>query len=475
MSEQKRLHPATVIFNLVTGIKDSFFLFVVAFVSLLNLNIFYAILAVIVLIVLLVFASYISWKRFTYRVEGDELKLEYGVFIRKKRYISKNRIQSIDLTQNILHRIFKLVKVEIETAGTGKDAEASLNTVTLVEGERLRSELKSTVTNITLDEEGEEEIIHSSETITRKRLILAGATSGTIGVLLAIAGAGFSEIGRLVPDDFYNTAYTWVVGLGIVIIALFALGGIILLWLLGIVGTIIKYWNFTISKVAEDIVITCGLLEKKHITIPLKRIQAVGYVESIIRQPLGYATVIAEIAGGSNEKGEDFSTVLFPILKKSEVDDFLIKLLPDYVSNQSGIIALPKRSLKYYLVRTVTVPLLALVVFIFVLPPYIWVPSVVVILSVLLAVLQYKDSGYKVEGKKLTIRHRVFNKVTMVMNHKRIQAFNKKQHILHRKEDLATIKLSIVGKMGLGKHFHIKELDKEAVDSLADWYSYRGG
>lgn len=80
----------------------------------------------------------------------------------------------------------------------------------------------------------------------------------------------------------------------------------------------LKYWNFTIARVDEDIVIRCGLLEKKLITIPLKRIQAVGYVENLIRQPFGYVTVIAEIAGGSNEKGEDFSTVLFPIMKKKK-------------------------------------------------------------------------------------------------------------------------------------------------------------
>lgn len=475
MSEPKRLHPATIIFNLINNVKDMFFLFVLAFVTLVNIDILYAILAVVVLSVLLIVTSYISWKRFTYRVEGDELKLEYGVIIRKKRYISKNRIQSIDLTQNILHRIFKLVKVEIETAGTGKEAEASLNSVTFVEGEELRSELKSTITEKEPVEELEEEKQIPTVTITRKRLILTGATSGSIGVLLAVAGAAFSELVRFIPTNFYDSAYTWLVGLGIVIMALMALGGILSLWLLGIAGVMLKYWNFTIARVDEDIVIRCGLLEKKLITIPLKRIQAVGYVENLIRQPFGYVTVIAEIAGGSNEKGEDFSTVLFPIMKKKEVDEFLTKLLPQYRPDDAELIQLPKRSLKYYLVRAAIIPLLVLGVVLYMFPQFAWIPSVVFVLSVLLGILQYKDSAYHVTGNKLLIRYRNFNKVTMMLYHKRIQAFNKKQHILHKRENLATIQLSIVGKMGQGKHYHVKELDVKDADTLADWYSYRGG
>lgn len=475
MSEPKRLHPATIIFNLINSVKDMFFLFVIAFVTLVNIDILYAISAVVAIFVLLIVASYISWKRFTYRVEGNELKLEYGVIIRKKRYISKNRIQSIDLTQNILHRIFKLVKVEIETAGTGKEAEASLNTVTFVEGEALRSELKSSITENESAEELKEEKETPTVTITRKRLILAGATSGSLGVLLAVAGAAFSEMVRFIPTNFYDSAYTWLVGLGIVVMGLMALGGILSLWLLGIVGVMMKYWNFTIAKVEEDIVITCGLIEKKIITIPLKRIQAVGYVENLIRQPLGYVTVIVEIAGGSNEKGEDFSTVLFPIMKKKEVDGFLAKLLPEYRSDDTELIQLPKRSLKYYLVRAVIIPLLVLGAVLYMFPQFVWIPSVVFVWSVFLGVLQYKDSAYRIMGNKLFIRYRNFNKVTMMMYHKRIQAFNKKQHILHKRDNLATIQLSIVGKMGQGKHYHVKELDIEDADTLADWYSYRGG
>lgn len=471
MSKPKREHPASIVFNILKGIKDSFFLIILAFVTLFDGKLLYAVLIVIGLLVLIVITSVLAWRRYTYLVEGDELRIESGIFIRKKRFISKNRIQSIDLTQNILHRLFKLVKVEIETAGTGSEAEASLVAVTLEDGEALRLELKS----ITKDEVEEIEDTDKdiSQTITRSRLVLAGATSGSIGVLLAIAGFVFSEIERFIPTAFYDSAYKWVIGLGLFMLALMIVGGLIFLWLLGIAGTMLKYWNFTITKMDEDLVITRGLLEKKQITIPLRRIQAVGFSESIIRQPFGYATVIAEIAGGSNEKGEEFSTVLFPIMKRSEVQGFLQQFLPEYIPFQNELIGLPKRSRIFYLFRVIFPVLILLVAVLIVLPQFIWIPILLLIASIYLGITRHRDAGYRTEEKKLTIRYRIFSKVTMVMNHKRIQAFNKKQHILHKKLKLSNLKLSIVGKMGLGKHFTIKELEEEAVDSLSEWYSYR--
>lgn len=467
-----KLHPATIVFNLVKGIKDSIFIIILAFVTLFDDHLFYALLIVLLLLLLITGTSVLSWSRFTYRIVGDELRLEYGILIRKKRFISKNRIQSIDLTQNILHRIFKLVKVEIETAGSGAEAEASLLALSLEHGEALRAELKTFAKN----EEETEEIVPTvpSLTISRKRLISAGATSGSIGVILAIVGFVSSELIRFIPNSFYDEAYKWVVGLGLLFMVFMGIGVLIMVWLLGILGTMIKYWNFTVSKVGEDIVINHGLIEKKQITIPIKRIQAVGHVESIIRQPLGYCSVIAEIAGGSIEKGEQYSTVLFPILKVEELNSFLQKFLPEYVAEHAVMHSIPRRACKYYVARLFLPALVLLIAVLIFIPHFTWVPVILLIGSILLGIMQFRDTGHVIEGRRLSIRYRTLSKITMVMNHKRIQALNKKQHILHKRENLATIKLSIVGKMGLGKHYEVKELDEEDVNKMAEWYSYRG-
>src|SRR5699024_6653828 len=237
--------------------------------------------------------SIASWYRFTYRVEEDELRIEHGIFIRKQRDISKNRIQSIDLTQSVIHRIFKLVKVKIETASSGQGAEAAVKAVSREEGEL--SDFSSE----------EEQTTYPSDTITTKRLFLAGTTSGSIGVLLALAAVFFSQIEQFIPEDFFDETLKWVVGLSLIFIIGLVSIVLLVLYVLGIAGTMIKYGKFTITKNKDELFITRGLLEKKQITIPLKRIQAVGIEESLLRQPFGFATVFVEVAGGSLEKNED--------------------------------------------------------------------------------------------------------------------------------------------------------------------------
>ncbi|SET79699.1 putative membrane protein [Oceanobacillus limi] len=475
MSEQRRLHPAAIIFNFIKAIREALFVIIISFISFKDDYLFYYLLVVAGLVLIILTISVLSWYRYTYRLVDDELQIEYGIIVRKKRYISKNRIQSIDLTASVIHRIFKLVKVQIETAGSGMSAEATLKAVTVGQGEQLRRELKV----VQQGEGGEdftrnqEELDSPSKQISWNRLFVAGSTSGSIGVILALLAFGLSEIEQFLPDQFFNQTFEWVIGLGISIVIVLAIIVLFVLYLLGIAGTMIKYGNFTIQKNKEELFITRGLLEKKQLTIPLKRIQAIGVQESIIRQPLGYVTVFAEVAGGSLDKGEDFSTVLFPIMKREEVDAFLQEFIPTYVSERTKLHPLPKRALKFYLFRSVIPFFIVAALVLYFYPQFIWGPVILLLASLYLGLLRHRAGGFRTEEKLLTIRYRVLSKNTMIIVHKRIQSYEKKQHKLQKSQQLATLNLSIIGKLGVGKHYKLKDLAVNDVDLLADWYSYR--
>ncbi|MBD5011336.1 PH domain-containing protein, partial [Xanthomonas citri pv. citri] len=83
-------------------------------------------------------ASIIKWRRFTYRIEDDEFRIEEGLFVTKKRYISIDRIQTMNTSAGLVQQIFKLVKLQIETAGGGKEAEAVLSAISVEEAERIK-------------------------------------------------------------------------------------------------------------------------------------------------------------------------------------------------------------------------------------------------------------------------------------------------------------------------------------------------
>ncbi|GAA0431598.1 PH domain-containing protein [Lentibacillus halophilus] len=475
MSEAKRLHPAAILFNLIKTVRELFVVIIAGSISFWdNWLIFVPITAGFLILFLII--AILTWYRYTYRVENNELRIEYGILIRKKRFISKNRIQSIDLTSGVIHRIFGLTKVQIETAGTGTDAEASLSAVKLAEGKALRQELKTAEPTQNLDENAvheSEEAAKPSQTISFKRLFIAGTTSGSVGVIFTLAAAGLSELEQFIPESAFNSTMNWVIGFGFVIMIVLAVVGLLLLWLLGIAGTMIKNGNFTITKNDSDLFITRGLLEKKQLTIPLRRIQAVGIQESIIRQPLGYVTVFAEIAGGSMDDKEDFSSTLFPIMKRDEVESFLKTFVPDYAGIQQEPTPLPKRARKFYVFRASILFVILTLATGFWIPQFIWVPILLLAGSMGLGIWRHMDGGFRLDGDHVIIRHRSFSRNTVMMHHKRIQAFEKKQHKIQGSQQLATMRLSIIGTMGTGTHFAIKDLEESLTDKLADWYSRR--
>lgn len=470
MSKQ-RLHPVAIFFQMMKVIRHVFIYIVISFISLQANYLFYFIIIAVILFIILLTYSILSWYRFTYEITDDELRIEHGLFIRNHRSISKHRIQSIDFTSGVVHRIFKLVKVEIETAGSSSGAEASLRAVKFDEGVHIRNELKVVVNSDDETVEETQELNQPMYKISFKRLFLAGTTSGSIGVLLAIIAFGASELEQFIPESFFDSTIEWIISLSIAIIITLTIFILIILWIIGIAGTMIKYGNFTIVKKENELFITRGLLEQKQLTIPISRIQAVGIREGILRQPLGYVTVFVELAGGSLEEDEGSSPVLFPLMKADEVEEFLQTLLPDYAGLPEQLTSIPKRGRKFYLIRAAFfIVLFGLGVSYFI-PQFSWILIILLFASLCLGVLRHKDGGYYIDNEKLVVRYRLLSKVTMIIYQRRIQAFEKKQHKIQSVQKLATARVSITGMLGMGTHYQIKDLDVEDVDQLGDWYS----
>src|SRR3954454_8188992 len=128
MSEPKRLHPISAIINFLKSLKELILPFVFIFLfggNGVGFKLWQVVFAGVFILLSLIIGV-LSWLRFTYRLEDGELRIESGLFIKKKRYIPFERIQSLDLSEGILQRPFGLVRVRVETAGSSgvKDAEA---------------------------------------------------------------------------------------------------------------------------------------------------------------------------------------------------------------------------------------------------------------------------------------------------------------------------------------------------------------
>ncbi|WP_141433276.1 PH domain-containing protein [Bacillus sp. 03113] len=470
MSNSKRLHPIAAVSGTLKQLKEMLlpFIFLVVFGSKgTNWDLYISIGAVVIILI----SGILSWLRFSYRIEERELRIEYGVYIKKKRYIPFEKIQSIDLSEGILHRPFGLVKVKVETAGSGLEAEAVLSAVTKQEAQRIQevfSLIKKGEKQREEDERAEEvdteEIIYK---ITTPQLFLLASSSGGVGVVISAVAAFVSQFDEIIPYRKIFRGLENFISSGIMVVSFMVFLGFVIAWLIALTGTMIKYAQFTVKKVENEFIISRGLLEKRQLTIPLHRIQAIRISENLLRQPIGYASVFVESAGGSVKNQESSKILFLPIVKKSSIPQLLESFLPDY-QLQPQISPAPKRALKRYLfcssLFAIPITLAAIIFF----RPYGYFSLLFLLIVTIWSYFNYKDAGWGLNEMQLTLRYRFLIKHTVMMQKNKIQSMEFQTGYFQNQRDLATIRAVV----GSGVGGIVVDLEKTEVEKAFKWYSH---
>ncbi|MEX1122150.1 MAG: PH domain-containing protein, partial [Balneolales bacterium] len=416
----------------------------------------YYTIGAILLIVALLVSGIISWLRYTYRIEDGELKIEYGVFVRKRHFVQKDRIQVIDISAGIIQRLFGLVSVEVQTAGE-TSAESTISAVTHDEADRIKSLLSNNGT----DEEAGVVEPKSELHLKKKDLLIAASTAGSFGIALSIIGTLTSQMNQFISDtEIYNYLENLEIpgtSFAIMIIAVM----VVLAWLLSLFGTIIKHSGFSLARRKDELIISRGLFERTQLTIPYHRIQAVRIVEGILRQPFGYATVYVDSAGYGDEAGT--STILFPLIKKSDLRDFIRQNLPDYEIGATSVTP-PLRAIRRYLIRTI-VPALVLIIPVSIIFNYGYISVILLPLAIWLGIKRYRDAGAGYAKETFILRYRNLAKTTAIVRKKCIQAASTQSIYFQRRINLLNFIITVAsGKAGAA--FSVKELDQDVGNNL---------
>ncbi|MEX0927776.1 MAG: PH domain-containing protein [Balneolales bacterium] len=462
MFKPRRQHPIAAISNVTGALKE----YIVPFVIVVILGgqsedaQSWYVGGTIILVLLLLIGGILSWFFYTYTIENGELKIEYGVLVRKRHFVQRDRIQVIDVSAGVIQRMFGLVSVEVKTAGEST-AETTISAVTREEAGQIQELLRKDGTKET------EFIEPLSELRLRNRdLLIAASTAGSFGIALSIIGTITSQLNQVISD---SQIYEYIESLSIPgtnLVLMIIVVMILVAWLLSLFGTIIKYSGFTLSRSAEELVIARGLFERKQLTIPYHRIQAVRVVEGILRQPFGFATLYVDSAGYGDESGT--STVLFPLIKKSHLNGFIEKNIPDYKTDVLSVFP-PVRALRRYMIRTI-IPALILIVPASLLFSFGYLSLILLPLAGWLAVMRYRDAGAGFRGGSLIMRFRNLARTTAIVKKGCIQASEMQSTYFQRRKYLENFIITVAsGKTGA--LFRVSELDRETGNELLAWSS----
>jgi len=406
----------------------------------------------------------LNYYYFTYQFYGNEIIIRSGVISKKQRNIPFKRIQNTNLSQNILHRIFNLYKLEFETAGDSS-SEGVLNGISKkhyieIEGlideykERNKQELSSEDIEESLDEEDISEIGVGKIGKQKGQILFELDFVGLLKfgimrfrpLLLPIVGYLYSMFQQYNPNLSENIGYWAESNLGflfknvntlelVVAIILFILGAVLFSWLLDIILTVNQFFKFTLTSEGEHLKTTRGLLNKRSATIPLKKLQMMSINTNFIRRKFNYFGLSLETAGfgGKSAKGPE---VAVPFTKLDRIIDLARSITDfeypfDFKSVSRKTI---RRAIFRYIV--VLIPLLIIlsiinnnVLFIFALLPLIYFP----------ALLKYRYRLYSISADKIIIKQGFIFEKTSIIPIEKIQNVIVKETFFQRKLGLATL------------------------------------
>ena len=369
--EPRWLHPLSLLFGIVSHARQLVIpLFLAVFSAAKGNSIGLLIAAGVFVIALAV--TIFRYLTLRYQVKGDDLIVKEGLIFRRVRTVPIRRIQNMDLVQNILHRIFNVAEVKIETA-SGTEPEATLRVLTMPQIQELRERVFGKIGSKPIPSPSVSEEAATSESVSpvapisetnqpitilkipTSWLVKAGLASNRGGLIFGVIFGflfqfdledhiNWQAIRNYVPN-FDGSLQTILIFLAVLF------GVLIVLRIFGIFWYILRFHGYELQRIGDDLRIRCGLLTKVSATVPRKRIQFISIHRSFILRWMGMSVIRIETAGGSGAGNEDAATTVsrrwfVPIVEHHLVEKLLLELRPglEWEPEQADWIGLSKRA-----------------------------------------------------------------------------------------------------------------------------------
>ncbi|MBW0115775.1 PH domain-containing protein [Pseudonocardia abyssalis] len=434
----------------------------------------------VVVVGILVLSAW-AWATTTYRVTATHVELRSGLLVRSARSVPRDRLRSVDLTVDVVHRVAGLAVVAIGTGRQGgeSDDELKLESVSTAEAERLRSVLlvrEAAPVGAPADHRAPLAEFGASW-VRLAPLSLAGLVA--IGVLAAALGQFRDAIDyeALWGSGPVRSAVAWAGGVAPPLLALLVIGGLLLLnTVLSTVLYVVSYGGFRLVRDDDRTLrLTYGLLTQRSVTIEEARIRGVRVDEPLLLRLGGgaKAKIVAAGLGVQDSEGNEKrdSDLLLPAVPVALAHRVTADVLG--AASSPAAVALrrhPAAALRVLLLRWVPVSLLpavglAVPALLGVFPHWPWQLALALVPpAVAGAVLEFGNLGHALSGAFLVARSGSGVRRTAVVRRDGVIAWRFRRTVLQRRPRL----LSVTAAVAAGKGAHtIAYADQDEVLRVA--------
>jgi putative membrane protein len=293
-----------------------------------------------IVVVLAAVTGFVAWYFTRFVIDDEELRIETGWIFKKSTKIPFERLQSVDIIQPLVARIFGLAELRLDAG----NSTTKLRYLTRSKASRFRDYLLTRA--------------HGQQASIRDLDQQAAAS------IFTDLGVSDKPLVRVLPQRLiisFLLSSEWLIPAAITIIIVvvtaaagaiaFALGGLIPL----IIGMLTLIWrrvigmfNFTLAESPRGLRITRGLTNLTSQSVPINRIQGVKTSQPLLWRPLGWYRVDVDILGYAQGDSEDnessASSVLLPVATLDELELAIGRVLPGFDLDDIQLHPSPKRA-----------------------------------------------------------------------------------------------------------------------------------
>ncbi len=401
--------------------------------------------------------SIIAYFKFYYHVDEDSLMISKGVIRKTKLDIPFERIQTINFEQNILHQLFNVVGVKIDTAGSVSN-EVAIDALDKPTAEALRSfilEKKASLSPENFDEiqssqegglvEIEEEkniLLH----LKIKDLLKIGVSENhlrTAVIMLAIVGGFIGDIEDALGMDVFEGIGSWV-GSGISAILFFIFIFIpfflVLSFFISLIRTVLRYFDLKFWENKRGYKVVSGLFTRKEVSILKQKIQILEWATNPLRQVFGIFTLYLKQA--SSVEVNTSKTVSVPGCYESQVENIKFDYIPQSMWAQLKSFDVDKHYLIWHLLYVCFLPTIAWFCLRYFLDfsNYFFI-AIYFMASVVMVILAYHKRKFHLNEHIIQSSSGIFGNREKLLQLFKIQSVSLRQSIYQRRRSLASLVL----------------------------------
>jgi putative membrane protein len=368
--EWNKLSPISIVYFAVRSIFDfaTTFFYLIPVLAI-NFNkikeqpLIIVVVAACILIIFIVMGVLNYWF-YRFRVGSDRIEIKQGIFKKSHIDLPFARIQNVKLSQPLYYRINDYSCIELDTAGSAKQ-EAKIVALKTDLAKQFRIKILETATESKSDDASSiasagagaalNEVILNHRSM--RDLVIHGLTNNRIWIFLGALAPFYGSISDFLSQIFESIGFDaeayfsietqawWEFGLHVLSVAMLIM---LVVVSFSVVGAILMFYKYTLSKTKDRYIRRSGLLTKHEVSMKLSRIQIMVQAQDWLDVLLGRVNLSFEqntsgVANANKSDGQMSNKLLVPSVTIAESLALMKNAMPSQTLSEQVFKPISKR------------------------------------------------------------------------------------------------------------------------------------